>query len=188
MLNKVHVLNANILSRITASGLPIQEVCLLHPLWTEPHQGCLPPRFLPPRPRVQWEIQTPGSLNSTHWVGSSLKVKTALSLFTDASPVPRAVPGTLPVMYHCIFLDSVCVCSITQFFPTLRSYGLWPARFLCPWNFPGKNTGMGCQFLYQGIFSTQGSKMCLLHLWHWQVDSFTAMPLWKFPYFSEINK
>ena len=24
---------------------------------------------------------------------------------------------------------------------SLRPYGLWPARFLCPWNSPGKNTG-----------------------------------------------
>ena len=27
-----------------------------------------------------------------------------------------------------------------------------PARLLCPWNFPGKNTGVGCHFLHQGIF------------------------------------
>ena len=27
-----------------------------------------------------------------------------------------------------------------------------PARFFCPRNFPGKNTGMGCHFLLQGIF------------------------------------
>ena len=25
-------------------------------------------------------------------------------------------------------------------------------RLLCPWNFPGKNTGAGCHFLFQGIF------------------------------------
>ena len=24
------------------------------------------------------------------------------------------------------------------------------SRFLCPWNFPGKNTGVGCHFLLQG--------------------------------------
>ena len=29
-------------------------------------------------------------------------------------------------------------------------------RFLCPWNFPGKNTGVGCHFLLQGIFSAPG--------------------------------
>ena len=40
--------------------------------------------------------------------------------------------------------------------------------FLCPWDSPGKNTGVGCNFLLQGIFLTQGSSLSLLH---WQVDS-----------------
>ena len=31
------------------------------------------------------------------------------------------------------------------------------ARLLCPWDFPGKNTGAGCHFLLQSIFLTQGS-------------------------------
>ena len=31
-----------------------------------------------------------------------------------------------------------------------------PHRRLCPWDFPGKNTGMGCHFLLQGNFWTQG--------------------------------
>jgi len=35
----------------------------------------------------------------------------------------------------------------------LETYGLQPTRLLCPWNFPGKNTGVGCHFLLQGIFS-----------------------------------
>ena len=30
-----------------------------------------------------------------------------------------------------------------------------PAKLLCPWSFPGKNTGEGCHFLLQGIFWTQ---------------------------------
>ena len=30
-------------------------------------------------------------------------------------------------------------------------------RLLCPWDFPGKNTGVGCHALVQGIFLTQGS-------------------------------
>ena len=34
---------------------------------------------------------------------------------------------------------------------------------LCPWNFPGKKTGMGCHFLPQGIFPNQGLNPCLLH-------------------------
>ena len=27
---------------------------------------------------------------------------------------------------------------------SLRPYGLWSARLLCPWDSPGKNTGVGC--------------------------------------------
>ena len=52
-----------------------------------------------------------------------------------------------------------------------ESHGLEPTRFLCPWKFPGKNTGVGCHFLLQGSFLTQGLNPGLLHLLHWQVDS-----------------
>ena len=38
----------------------------------------------------------------------------------------------------------------------------------CPWNSPGKNTGVGRHALLQGIFLTQG---LTLHLLHWQEDS-----------------
>ena len=38
-------------------------------------------------------------------------------------------------------------------------------------DFPSKNTGMGCHFLLQELFPTQGSN---LHLLHWQADSFTV--------------
>ena len=37
------------------------------------------------------------------------------------------------------------------------------ARLLCPWNSPGKNTGVGCHALLQGIFLSQGWKPRLLH-------------------------
>ena len=50
------------------------------------------------------------------------------------------------------------------------------SRLLCHWGFPGKNTGMGCHFLLQGIFLTQGSnpglphcRQILYHLRH-QID------------------
>ena len=36
---------------------------------------------------------------------------------------------------------------------------------------PGKNTEVGCHFLFQGIFPTQGSNQHLLCLLHWQVGS-----------------
>ena len=36
-------------------------------------------------------------------------------------------------------------------------------KFLCPWDFQGKSTGVGCHFLLQGIFPTQGSNPGLSH-------------------------
>ena len=53
---------------------------------------------------------------------------------------------------------------------TLQPHGL-ESRLLCPWNFPGKNTGVGCHFLLQGIFLIQGLKLSLLCLLRWQADS-----------------
>ena len=49
----------------------------------------------------------------------------------------------------------------------VRPHGLQPTRLLCPRDFPGKNGGVGCYFLLQGTFSTNGSDP---HL-QWQVDS-----------------
>ena len=37
------------------------------------------------------------------------------------------------------------------------------AKLLCPCNSPSRNTGVGCHFLLQGIFLTQGSNPCLLY-------------------------
>ena len=48
------------------------------------------------------------------------------------------------------------------------TYGLEPTRLPCPWDSPGKNTGVGCHALLQGILSIQGLNPCLLH---WQADS-----------------
>ena len=45
------------------------------------------------------------------------------------------------------------------------------SRLLCPWDFPGKNTGEDCHFLHQGIFPTPGSNPYLLSLRHCQADS-----------------
>ena len=38
---------------------------------------------------------------------------------------------------------------------SLRPHRLYPARLLCPWDSPGKNTGVGCHSLLQRIFQTQ---------------------------------
>ena len=51
--------------------------------------------------------------------------------------------------------------------PTLCDSWTVSPRLLCLWDFSGKNLGVDCHFLLQGIFLTQGSNT---HL-HWQVDS-----------------
>ena len=85
-------------------------------------------------------------------------------------PLPGAqaengAPGCpVNVIHH------VHVCSAAQSCTALmRPCGLQPTWLLCPWESPGKNTGVGCHAFLQGIFLTQGSNLSLLHLLHWQV-------------------
>ena len=54
------------------------------------------------------------------------------------------------------FTTLSAMCSLVSDSPT-------PTRPLCPWDFPGKNTGVGCHFLLQGLFLTQGSNLHPLH-------------------------
>ena len=65
----------------------------------------------------------------------------------------------MPEMYRslCVY-TCMCVLLHTQSYLTLCK----PTRLLCPWDFPGKNAGVGCHFLLQGIFETQGSNQHLL--------------------------
>ena len=51
---------------------------------------------------------------------------------------------------------------------SFRPHGLLPTRLLCPWEFPGKSTGVGCHFLIQEIIPTQELNPCLLR---WQKGS-----------------
>ena len=59
--------------------------------------------------------------------------------------------------------DSLCEVKVAQSCLTLWPHWLGPARLLCPWNSPCKNTGVGSCSLLQGIFSTQGSNPGLPH-------------------------
>ena len=59
-------------------------------------------------------------------------------------------------------LAQCLMCYVLSHFSCVWLYGLQSARLLCPWDFPGKNTGAGCHFLLQGIFPTQGLSQRLL--------------------------
>ena len=65
---------------------------------------------------------------------------------------------------------SMCVYSVVQLCPALCVPLYLACQAPVSMNFPGKNTGVGCHFLLQGIFPTQGSNSCLLHLLHGQVN------------------
>ena len=65
---------------------------------------------------------------------------------------------------HSVMSDSATPWTIQSSRLTLLwPHRLWPVRFLYPWDSLGKNTGVGCHFLLQGIFPTQRSDPCLLH-------------------------
>ena len=68
------------------------------------------------------------------------------------------------LLTHSVILDS------------LQPQGVHPARLHCPWNFPDKNTGVGCHFLLQANFLIQGLNPCLLCILHWQADSLPLVP------------
>ena len=59
---------------------------------------------------------------------------------------------------------------------SLQPHGLLPRRLLCPRDSPGKNTGVSCHALTQGIFLNQGLNLHLLHLLHWQASSLPLVP------------
>ena len=72
-------------------------------------------------------------------------------------------------IFVCVFVCVYCCYLVAKLCPTLLPpHALQPSRLLCPWDFPDKNTGVGCRFLLQGIFPTQGLN---LHLLRWQADS-----------------
>ena len=77
-------------------------------------------------------------------------------------------PIFFPPYYVALIITYVCVCSFTHSCLTLCD----PTRLLCPWDFLGKNTGVGSHSLLQGILPNQVS--CL-------AGRFTAEPLGKPP-------
>ena len=72
---------------------------------------------------------------------------------------------------------------VTQSCPTFwRPHGLQPTRLLCPQNSPDKTTGVGCHFLLQGIFPTQGLNPGLLHCrqtLYWLSHQGIPFTLWR---------
>ena len=76
-------------------------------------------------------------------------------------PLPLSSSIIISSISHSVLSDS------------LQSHGLQPTRLLCPWDSPGKNTGMGCNSLLQGIFPSRGLNPGLFAV---QADSLPSEP------------
>ena len=81
-------------------------------------------------------------------------------LWVYTVPCTRNLSG-IQISFSALKILCVCVCvcvcvSRSVMSDSLRPQGLYPARFLWPWNSPGKKTGVGWHSLLQGIFLTQG--------------------------------
>ena len=77
-------------------------------------------------------------------------------------------------MHVCVCV-CVCVHPLSHSVVSNSSVTPWTllARLLHPWDFPGRNTGVGCHFLLQRIFPTQGSSLGLLY---WQAGFLPSEP------------
>ena len=108
-------------------------------VWSVGQEDPLEKEMAPHSSILAWRIpwtEDPGELQST---GS--QSRTRLSDFTSLSRCCHHV-----------------LCLVTQSSSTLCA-----PRLLWLWGFPGKSAGVGCHFLLQGIFPTQGSNLRLLH-------------------------
>ena len=112
------------------------------------------------RPGVPWS-HTWGLILSSHsfWslpigdsvMGSSVETRSCRALKSEKLPITRVVSSSERM--HCVS------CSVVP--NSSQLHGLLPTRLLCLC--PGKDTGVGCYFLLQEIFPTQGLSLGLLH-------------------------
>ena len=63
----------------------------------------------------------------------------------------------------------VCMCSVVS--DSFQPHELQPPGHPCPWDSPGKNTGVSFHFLPEGIFPTHRLNPGLLSLLYWQVNT-----------------
>ena len=88
-----------------------------------------------------------------------------------------ATPWSAACLSFTTFPVSSISCPLHQ-----RCHRLEPTMLLHPWDFPGKNMGVGCCSLLQETFSTQGSNLGLLHcrqiLYHLsQLEAYRSLEL-----------
>ena len=107
-----------------------------------------------------------GKCNAIYMIG---KKRNKYSWWTFISYIFNYEKVTGLYIYE-ITLEPIQLCVYVRMLSYVQLF-VTPQNCSQPWNFPGKNTGVGCHFLLQGIFLIQGSNPRLLCLLHWQVGS-----------------
>ena len=114
-----------------------------------------PHRRQPTKLLCPWDSPGKNTGVGCHFLLQCMKVKSesevAQSCLTPSNPMDCSPPGS---SNHGIFQARV------------PEWGAIAFSLLYPWDFPGKNTRVGCHAFFQGIFLAHGSNPCLLHLLH----------------------
>ena len=93
---------------------------------------------------LAWRSIAPISALIFPWCSAHVHVCVHISLFLSIQVILDYWTGAHPT------LAGARACLVTSVLPnSLWPYGPWPARLLCPWDSPGKNTEVGCHFFLQ---------------------------------------
>ena len=96
----------------------------------------------------------------------------------EHTPATKACTSVGQWQLHFWTLGSaVGVCA--QLGQTLRLHGLWPASLPCPWEFPGKNIGVGCHALFWGNLPDPGIETASLASPELAGEVFTLRATWE---------
>ena len=90
----------------------------------------------------------------------------------DGSPPGSAIPGILQARtleWVAVYFSNPWKLSRSVVSDSSRPHGLQPTRLLCPWDFPGKSTGVGCHCL---LWSKR-IDACYYNLLAWGVYCYT---------------
>ena len=109
-----------------------------------------------------WEAFPPVLLFAFILVGGGLSVASWIGNGKSFHALRRSQGGVFSVQVrYSLHKAKVKLLSCSRLFATPWTIAFY--RLLRPWDFPSKSTRVGCHFLLQGIFPTQGSKPGLAH-------------------------
>ena len=118
------------------------------------HQPCSP---LSPAPGSALQEAEPWGCSHTPQVGHRLVSGLALATTYDPQTSAAHTYHRASVVWAGWFTAQQHLLGLSVMADSLQPPGPEPTRLLCPWDFSGMNTGVGCCDLLQGIVLTRGS-------------------------------